>query len=406
LYLDYAKISLRSLLKRQLRTWLTMIGIFIGIAAVVSMISLGQGLQQAINEQFAALGADKIIIASKGQFAGPGGSASLTPLTDDEVDFVGGINGVKAVTGYLFKMGRIEFKDQVEYVQVVGIPLEPEQYRLIKEMFNSKLSDGRELRKGDKNKVQIGYNLRYNEIFEKNIMVRDKLLVEDTEVEVVGVPNRIGNPDDDKAVYLPMDTFRDIYGLEDNVDMIIAQVQDGKAPKDVAETVKKDLRRHMGEKAGEETFYVETSEQIIQSFNSILNIVQVVVSGIAGISLVVGGIGIMNTMYTSVLERTKEVGVMKAIGARNSDILLIFLTEAGFLGLAGGVIGVLIGMGLSELVAAGARAALGVDYFQAYFPLYLIFGALAFSFVVGCLSGVLPAMQASRMNPVDSLRYE
>ena len=128
--------------------------------------------------------------------------------------------------------------------------------------------------------------------------------------------------------------------------------------------------------------------------------------GIALISLLVGGIGIMNTMYTSVLERTREIGVMKAIGAKNSDVLGMFLIESGLLGLVGGAIGVIIGMSISKLVEIGANSAFGPGTIVAVFPPYLIIGALAFSFIVGALSGVLPARRASKLKPVDALRSE
>ena len=133
---------------------------------------------------------------------------------------------------------------------------------------------------------------------------------------------------------------------------------------------------------------------------------QAVIVGIAGISLLVGGVGIMNTMYTAVLERRKEIGIMKAVGARNWDISLIFLIESGLLGIVGGVIGILLGMGLSKGVELAVRPYLGESMLMAAFPLWLLFGALAFSFIVGAASGVLPARQAAGLKPVDTLRYE
>ena len=124
------------------------------------------------------------------------------------------------------------------------------------------------------------------------------------------------------------------------------------------------------------------------------------------ISLLVGGIGIMNTMYTAVLERTKEIGVMKAIGARNSDILLLFLIESGFLGLAGGIIGIGIGAGISKTVEFVGQQMLGSPLLRASFPSWLIIGALVFAVSIGMASGLLPARQASSLQPVDALRYE
>jgi putative ABC transport system permease protein len=131
-----------------------------------------------------------------------------------------------------------------------------------------------------------------------------------------------------------------------------------------------------------------------------------VLVGIAAISLIVGGIGIMNTMYTAVIERTKEIGTMKAVGARNSDVLLVFLFESGLLGLVGGAIGIAIGYGLGKSAEYAATMALGTDLLQASFPWYLILGALAFSFVIGTMSGILPALQAAKLKPADALRYE
>ena len=188
--------------------------------------------------------------------------------------------------------------------------------------------------------------------------------------------------------------------------MITVKVKPNEDVNKVADEIEDRLRRDRGQKAGEEDFRVQTSEQLAQTFTTIFSIVQAVFIGIAAISLVVGGIGIMNTMYTAVLERTREIGIMKAVGAKNSDILTLFLVESGILGLVGGAIVVLIGVLLGVGASFIAGQALGTGLLKAYFPWYLIVGALIFSFVVGCASGVLPALQASKLKPVDALRYE
>jgi len=174
----------------------------------------------------------------------------------------------------------------------------------------------------------------------------------------------------------------------------------------VAETIERKLRRSRGEKEDQETFTVQTSEQLAQTFQSIFAVIQAVFVGIAAISLVVGGIGFMNTMYTAVLERTKESVTMKAVGAKNSDILYIFLFESGLLGLVGGSIGILLGVGIAKAVEYIATVQLGTVFLQAAFGYELILGALLFSFVVGSASGVLPAIQAAKLKPADALRYE
>ena len=188
--------------------------------------------------------------------------------------------------------------------------------------------------------------------------------------------------------------------------MLYVQIKPGFSPEQVAENIKKELRKERNEKEGEETFSIQTFKQLLETFQNVFAVVQGVLVGIAAISLIVGGIGIMNTMYTSVLERTKEIGTMKAVGARNSDILTIFLIESGLLGLIGGAIGIMIGVGLGKGAEYVASVALGVSLFRASFPLWLIFGALLFSFLIGSFSGLLPALQASKMKPVDALRYE
>jgi len=176
--------------------------------------------------------------------------------------------------------------------------------------------------------------------------------------------------------------------------------------KQVAERIEKKMRKERDEEEGEESFAVSTSEQILETFGSILDVVSAILIGIAAISLLVGGIGIMNTMYTSVLERTKEIGTMKAIGARNKDILLIFLFESGLIGLIGGIIGLTIGMGISKAVEYAIVNFYSIALLKITFDPLLIIGVLAFSFIVGSFAGVLPAIQASRLKPVDALRHE
>ena len=164
------------------------------------------------------------------------------------------------------------------------------------------------------------------------------------------------------------------------------------------------MRRDRNEDEGEEDFSVQTPIQSLQSVNTIISIINLVVSGIAGISLLIGGIGIANTMFTSVLERTKEIGVMKSIGAQNKDILAIFLIESSLIGLVGGIVGGLIGLALAFGVSGIANSFFGENILQVAFSPSLLFASLGFSFVIGALSGIIPAYQASRLNPVEALR--
>ncbi|PIN77102.1 ABC transporter permease [Candidatus Woesearchaeota archaeon CG10_big_fil_rev_8_21_14_0_10_34_12] len=402
--LDFLKLSLNNLRRRKLRSWLTMLGIFIGIAAVVALISLGQGLQAAINEQFQQLGSDKIIIQSKTM--GPPGSATSKSiiLTDKDLKIIENVRGVKWAIGILMKSGQVVSKRESNIVFEIGI--NPSDLKLLKEIQSFEIIDGRDLKEGDKYKAVVGYNHIYGDLWNKPISIGSAIEIDRIEFKVVGVIKKVGNPYDDSAVYVSKDILREILDAGNEESEIIVKTAERFEPSSVADAIKRKLRQLRNEKEGQETFSVQTSDQLLQTFSTIFGIVQAVLVGIAAISLLVGGIGIMNTMYTSVLERTKEIGTMKAVGAKNSDILLIFLMESGLLGLVGGAIGVAIGFGLGKSTEYIAGVYLGSSLLRAVFPWYLILGALMFSFVIGSLSGALPAIQASKLKPVDALRYE
>lgn len=402
---DHFFLAFSNLRRRGLRSWLTMIGIFIGIAAVVGLISLGQGLQGAINQQFEQLGKDKIIIQSKTM--GPPGSATSEKLilTTKDLDVIKNVRGVEEVVGMLMKTSILGFKNNAEIGFAVGI--NPKDTDLFSDMQNFKIIEGRNLKEGDGFKAIVGYdNSADGKIWKKGVEVGSTIKIDGADFKVVGILDKTGDPFNDAGVYVPKETLRKVLNVQNEESEIIAKTQNGFNPSDVADSIKRKLRQERGEKEGQETFSVQTSEQLMTTFMNIFGIVQAVLVGIAAISLIVGGIGIMNTMYTSVLERTKEIGTMKAVGAKNSDILLIFLFESGLLGLVGGTIGILLGVGLGKSVEYIALSALGTDLLKASITLPLIAGALAFSFLIGTLSGILPAMQAAKLKPADALRYE
>lgn len=402
--LDFFRLGVSNLRRRKIRSWLTMIGIFIGIAAVVGLISLGQGLQNAIEQQFENLGKDKIIIQTK--TLGPPGSATSESLIlrQKDLETVENVNGVEWVIGYLMKTAAVQFKDETRVVFIGGIDID--NLDRLMAMQNFDIVDGRNFKSGDKYKVVLGNSHVYGNMWDKPVKMGDTITIEGQEFKVIGVLSKTGNPFDDQAIYLPKETLKEVLNIGDEESQVIAKTATGFEPSEVADTIERKLRKERGEKEGQETFDVSTAEQLLQSFTNIFAIVQAVLVGIAAISLVVGGIGIMNTMYTAVLERTKEIGTMKAVGAKNSDIALLFLIESGLLGLIGGIIGIAIGVSLGKSAEIIATNYLGTNLLQASFPLWLILGALAFSFFVGSLSGILPALQASKLKPVDALRYE
>jgi putative ABC transport system permease protein len=382
-----------------------MLGIFIGIAAVVSLIGLSEGMRAAILTQFTDLGTDKLVVQAEGVTFGPPGSGVSEKLDENDLDAIKRIGGIKAVSGRLVRVGKTEYEEDIVYSYIASIP-QDDSRKVVVDAFNlEELEDGRFLKKDDSYKVVLGYDFGYGNIFEENVVLGDKIEIEDTEFEVVGILGKQGSFTTDGAMMLNEEPMKEVLDIGDELDLIAVQVISEKDIDRIVSDIEKSLRKTRDVEEGKEDFTVETPKDTIESLNSILSVVQIVVVGIAGISLLVGGIGIMNTMYTSVLERTREIGVMKAIGARNSSIFSLFLVESGMLGMTGGAIGIALGFILAKLVEFAAGAFLGGDILRAHFPLWLIFGALAFSFFVGTIAGTLPAVQASKLKPVDALRY-
>lgn len=401
---DYVVIAFGSLRKRFLRTSLTMIGIFIGIASVVALISLGQGMQAAINAQFASVGTDKIIVQGASAGFGPPGQNAAGIVDEHDLHLVRKVPGVARAAGRLLRSVNVEFSDEAKTLFSASLPQQPEDRDLVVEANNIKVAQGRMLKATDRRKLLAGNNLWTRDEFPKPIVVGTKLLVNGVQFEVVGLLQKIG-AGRDSAVMMNEDDMRELLNEPEQYSAVVAQVVEGEEPAQVADRILRAVRRDRHQKEGFEDVTVSTSQELIGAINTILGVVQAVFIGIALISLFVGGIGIMNTMYTSVLERTRDIGIMKAIGARNSDVMLIFLIESGLLGMSGGAIGILIGAALSKLVELAARGFIG-NVLQATFPWYLIVGALAFSFLVGMISGVFPARQASKLPPVEALRGE
>ncbi|MFZ2455227.1 MAG: ABC transporter permease [Candidatus Altiarchaeia archaeon] len=398
---DLLKISLKSIKNKGIRSWLTVIGIVIGIAAIVSLISLGEGLQNAIDQQFAILGSNLILVMASGM----GGGSSK--LTDHDIDLIKSVKGVDLAAGLSAKSAKIKYRDQVYYAYVSGLAPGDAQDILL-EGTGIKIEKGqKKFKAGESGKAAIGYEYYGTDnIFDTPLKIGDKITINDRRFTVASFISRIGNPSDDTNIYIIEDDYRSLFSVKDDYMEIMVRVRDDYEPKDVAEKIKEKIRRDRSEKKGEESVTVITMDQIMSAVGTILDAVQAIVVGIALISLVVGGVNIMNTMYTSVLERTREIGVMKAIGARNSTITTMFIIESGIIGLIGGSLGCLLGAAMSKGVEYVALTQLDSTMIQASITPQLIIGALSFSFIVGVLSGFLPAKQASELNPVEALRYE
>ena len=400
---DLAKISFRNLKKRKLRAFLTLLGILIAIATIFMLISLSLGLQVAVQEQFRLLGADKFFIMPAGQLGSPG-TGGAVELTQKDLEVVTKIPGVKEASYFVAANAKIKFNDETRYVMAAGINLDTAD--LFIETGSYKADEGRLIKKGDKS-IMIGSQYKYNNFFKKPVKAGDKFIINDLyEFEIKGILTTLGNPHDDRMIMMPIEDLRSVFNIPDRIDQIIVQVDDESHLKEIADKTKKKLLNSRGLTEKTIDFIVLTPEELLASFGMVLNIITGFLLGIAAISLLVGGIGIANTMFTSVIERTKDIGIMKSIGAKNSDILLIFLIESALLGLIGGIAGISLGFAVGKTIEYIAVHQLSTNLLHISAPLYLFGGCLLFSLAIGAVSGALPAYRASKIIPVEALRYE
>jgi len=398
--LEFLKIAYRNIKYRGRRSWLTVVGVFIGIAAVVALVSLGQGLQNSVQQEFQQIGSDKVFINP----AGGATSTSTQKLTQDDLEAVRSAQSVGEADGVIFATTTAQFNDQQEFVTVLGTPTNENQ-ELIQESWALEIQDGREIQSTDTSNIVIGSRVA-KRLFQKEIGLRNTLTANGEDFRVVGTYKATGDPSIDQAVVMPYPVAAELVDREENTyDWIFARTQPGFTPQEAQNEIETQLRNERGLEEGEENFSVSTNEDLLDSFNQILTIVRGVVIGIASISLLVGAVNIMNTMYTSVTQRTREIGVMKAIGATQKQIMTLFLLESGIIGMIGGILGVLVGASLSTIAAYAATQTTNIQI-NPYLGPELLIGATLFSFIIGITSGVLPAKKAAKLPPAQALRYE
>jgi putative ABC transport system permease protein len=299
---DYARLAIIGIRRRKVRSWLTMIGIFIGIIAVVSLISLGEGMQAAVEEQLKKVGSNRIMVT-------PGGGEISSPVTSElvsaklyerDVDTVRSVRGIDYAIGVVAKTVRVKFGDETKYTMAFASDTDQKTIDFIKNIEFFAVDKGRYPKEGEKYKAIIGPDLA-KDFFDEEIRIGDKILIEGREFEVVVITKKSGNPLHDNKVAIPMDTAQEMFNTTE-ISTIFAETQKGFDPVDVAKGVEKALRKDHGVEEGKEDFTVQTAQQVVKRFQTILDMVQVVLVGIAAVSLLVGGVGIMNTMYTSVLD--------------------------------------------------------------------------------------------------------
>lgn len=396
--LETFTVALRNIRHQRLRSFLTLAGVIIGVAAIVALISVGEGLQNAVLNEFEQIGLNTIIIEP-----GTGGfleTAISRTLSENDVEIIERINNVEAVIPFYETTSNAFYRKESAGVFIIGF--DPEQNEHLEKMGYMKLIEGRMLDPNDRYSLIIGEQFAKN-TFTNELGVKSRLEMEGKQFRIVGLLDEsglmMGGSGIGGMAWMHKDIVKSVFGEEEPVEiMVIAKSQND--VKKVVEEIEYELEKDHGSK----DFHVMSMEQMLEGADMVLGLIQLVLVGIAAISLAVGGIGIMNTMFMAVLERTREIGVMKAIGATNKKIRNMFIIEAGFIGMVGGVIGSLFGFGLALLIGFASTAA-GFSLPVEISPI-LFMQALIFAMIVGMISGYIPAKRASEMDPVEALHYE
>lgn len=413
------QLALNILIHSKLRSWLTIIGIVIGIAAVVAIVSISEGAKQSLEERLSGLGADIITVTPgfsqasgrSGGFRGPGGGNNNVAasqedaknLTSKDVLVINSIDNVDLVMGIVSDRGKLTYSSKSSTVSVQGV--DP---RIFKDITTEDIAQGRFLTISDSFSVVLGGNI-IEKTFDGEIPLNSNVIIEERSFKVVGITEE-GN-----TAYIPEEIARSIFDDigEKEYDSISVKVIDVEISENTSELIDNKLMLSRGilfEK--DKDFTISSSRSFQETITSSLNTISLFLGAIAAISLLVGGIGIANTMFTSVLEKTKEIGIMKAIGAKNSDILTIFIINSGLIGLVGGIGGVILGTITSNII--GSMGGIGGSngggftrmFSQTLITPELIIFSLLFSVIIGMIAGVVPAYRASKLKPVDALRYE
>lgn len=400
---DYFILAIKSLKHRGVRSWLTLIGIFIGVMAVVSLIGLGDGLKSAVSAQFGIGATNVITVQAGGITMGPPGSGVSIPLTTKDMAAVERAYNVEQVLRRNIRSFRMIYNKKM--IIAYGTNIEDgEKRKLLYEYMESSAEYGRLLKDGDSNRVVLGYNFYVDKAgLDKKIETGDRIELNGKTFNVVGIMDKKGSFIFDNIILMEDEEMKNLLNYGEVVDTIIVKVKDSSQMQRTKEEIEKILRKSRNVKEGKEDFVVSTPESSLKTINSVLSGVQAFIVIIALISVFVGAIGIVNTMTTSVMERRKEIGIMKAVGAKNSQIFYQFLIESGLLGMVGGMFGVLFGTLISFFgtMAIGNYIGSSVNVTINWILIILV---LIASFLIGAISGISPAMKAARQNPVEVLR--
>ncbi len=382
--------------RNKVRTFLTSLGITIGVLSVVMLIALGLGLKNYLKETFENLGANMIIIMPGSGFGGEGAGfagAFVGGIDFDEKDVSSlmRIANVKYTVPVFFKSSLVKSGSNEEYLYVEGVSSD------LFELMNTELIEGEVFSKSDvqaRAKVAvIGERAAVNLFGGVEDVVGRTVRFDNLRFKIIGVIENTGDREQDNSIIIP---YKTTFGSM-NPDKTFWTIYLGVEDEDNVEAVKAKAEEVLSKRYEEDDFSVTDQSELLSTVNQIFNVVNGVLIAIGSISLIVGGIGIMNIMYATVTERTKEVGIRRAVGATERDILLQFLTESVILSVFGGLLGLL----LATLIVLGIRTV-----FPAAINLLAVIITFVVSSAIGIFFGVFPARRAAKLPPIEAIRYE
>lgn len=414
--LDIFLLSLSHVRKSRMRSWLTIVGVIIGVASVVAIISIGQGMQENMQERLGGFGAD-IITVIPGYFRATGvhsemhtdrsvTASSSINLTDNDYKVIKQVPGVMYVNGLVSGKADLKYDNEKTVVSITGV--DTSVWRL---MDNTGIDEGRYLQAGDSNSVMIGYSLAHG-TFLTPVTLNRPLTIGGKNFRVIGILKQSGGfgGGSDTGIYMSAEMARGVItekvGNNQYTSMVI-KASDASMVDYVKADIEEKLMSSRQVNPRTKDFTVIASARIREQMSDVTQTLSLFLSAIAAISLLVGAIGIANTMFMSVMERTKQIGLLKAMGAGEREIMKLFLIESGIFGLVGGIVGAGFGAAISLLIPYLGIQALGFGGgLKATITPGIILFALGFSVVIGIVSGIIPARHAARMRPVDAIRYD